>query len=328
VKNSLATKHRKPRSIIFSSRTLLKAMPTPPSLKIDQRVASLESDVKRLDERSLPFAWKAIPIIAGLISIGMGFYVYNYIPKEIATQIAPVSTKADVLAKQVEESGKSTNISAQIDSINKRLDSLEEGLKEVRDKLDRFIDRFVSPSNLRGALKLPETSDPSKQANALLVTQELLEHAQRRRAPLSNQDFKDLALPLISKHYENFEVRKQAWETAKRYATLKSIINEKRFGVPKPPKATQDKQNYFKGVHINLGERDLWKDTVFVNCQIDIDYARAKLNLENVYFINCDFEPMKETEAGKRFFEALFMSTGPTVTAPLLDNTISNRQPS
>ncbi|HLL76230.1 MAG TPA: hypothetical protein VK421_13340 [Pyrinomonadaceae bacterium] len=286
---------------------------TPSPNPLDQRLTVLENEVRNLNERSLPFAWKAIPVIAGLISLGFSFYVYQYVPKEIATQIAPVDKQVAILGTQVGDAGK-------LEAINKRVDGLETRLSDISGKLDRFIDRFVNTKHLGSALKIPETRDANKQANALIVAKELLGRAQSKRTPLRDQEFKELALPLLSERFENPNVDRLAWDTAKEYAKLKSVLNKKQFGEPRPPKGNQAEQNYFKGGFYNLGEREVWKDTVFVDCRIDIEMAQAKLILENVRFANCDFAALEETNAGKSLFEALFSSSGPTVTAALLNN--------
>lgn len=293
-------------------------MPTPSApTSLDQRLTAIEHEVRSLAERSLPFAWKAIPVIAGLISLGFSFYVYQYVPKEIATQIAPVDKQVAILGEKVGDAGKSS----QLEAVNKRVDGIETRITDISGKLDRFIDRFVNTKHLGSALKIPETRDANKQANALIVTKELLGRAQSKGTALRDQEFKELALPLLSERFENPNVHRLAWDTAKEYAKLKSVLNKKQFGVPKPPNGDQAPQNYFKGGVYNLGEREVWKDTVFVDCRIDIEMAQAKLILENVRFANCDFAPLEETNAGKRLFEALFLSSGSTITASLLNNT-------
>jgi hypothetical protein len=279
---------------------------------IKRDLKGIKRDLKRIEEKSLPFAWKAIPLIAVLITIGLSFYVYQYSPKDIDSHVAPVEKKVDVLTQHVDD---------QIIAINRRVDGVEKRIEGLDQKIDKIMEMLtVNPRRVRSSLERALPKEQGKSKASFQVAQELLKHAEQKGVVLNPQDLKELALPLLKVQYGNDEAKLGAWATAKEFAAYRTTVNKIQFGVPDPSAKRAD--NYFDGGVQNLGSRMVWKDTVFINCQIDIPDAQAKLILDNVRFINCDFHLLDDTDAGKKLVEALLSSSGPAVSATILDHPI------
>lgn len=303
----------------------------------DQKVKVLEGKVDSMDARLFPIPWKAVTVIAVvawvIFGVCLSFFVYNYMPTQIGLKVEEVNTKVARLEGQVSGNTPTTNVDKKFADVDKRFEALESRMEKGFEAVNRRIDELMATlmskptkavPTLRRALPKGPSESPEEAKAGYKVTRELLQRAKEKRTALRPQDFQELALPLLSLKYPDDNLNKEVWETVKEFASYRTIVNTK-YGVPGAPHDVQAEPNYFRGVEQNLGERSLWKDTVFVDCQIKLDSAGAKLVLENVRFINCDFKPVEESAASKKLFEALFKSAGPAVNTKMLDFRLGNK---
>jgi hypothetical protein len=290
---------------------------------VDGKIGKIDSRVNGIEDRALPVSWKSFRysagIIGGVITAFVGFYMLHMVPTEIASQFDLVQLQV----KQLAASSQSPN--GEINAVNKRLDELNsrlaEGLKKQDDRIDKlYASLVVTPRKLTSSLERARPKRQDEAKSGFPVMRELLAHARQEQVVLQTDDLKKLALPLLNSQYSEQNAKDEAWATAKEFAAYRTVINRKQFGAPKPPGGQAE--NYFNGGVQDLGGRSLWKDTVFVNCRINISSAEARLILDNVRFINCDFQLLEETDAGRALVGAVLSSNGPAVSAPLLDHQV------
>jgi hypothetical protein len=290
---------------------------------LETNVSNINTHVGRIDERSLPASWSSVKWCAGIIGTVLaafvGFYIVYIVPTQIANQVGPLQAQI----KQFDDSSKNpgsdiTKLNSRMDELNKKLDDSVKGLGGRIDQL--LMSLAGNPRKLTSSLEraLPKKQEEAK--SGYPVARELLAHAEHKKVALKPEELKRLALPLLDLKYSDADAMGEAWATAKEFAAYRTFVNRLQFGEPKPQ--GQAAENYFNGGVLNLGSRSEWNDTVFVNCRINIETAQAKLILDNVRFINCDFRLLDETDAGKALVAAVLSSDGPTVSAPLLDHRV------
>jgi hypothetical protein len=269
------------------------------------------------NEKSVSLAWKAVSVIAMLVTGIIGFYVYQYSPKDIFSHVAPVKEKGEVTAQRLADLTDAIN--KRVDGLEKRLDGLDSRFTEFDRKLDDLRRSLTSgPERTRNTLYRVLPKKEKEAPIAFQNTRDILNTAKQKRVPLEPQDFKKLALPLLHTQYRTVEARQEAWATVKDFVSYKTVVDADKWPVEVPAANVLDGS----GGALNLATKDVWEDTVITNCQVNIQWVGHKLVLKNVRFVDCDFKPLAQTEEGRKLLEALLKSNGPTVDVTLVDSKI------
>ncbi|MDX6499661.1 MAG: hypothetical protein QOG23_2921 [Blastocatellia bacterium] len=313
-----------PESLGAYSQRIPYAMPTsnssPPTVKLERRVASIEDRLRRIEERLLPVTWKqAAGIIGGTLSamtIVVAFYVYQHVPTLISASVGPLGTRIGTLEKQTADGNFANKqiedlkveLNESIESVRKSLDDkIDSSATQVNVRLDNYMNNVVKdPKRVRRGYAHAVSVDPTKLSRSLPVARELLSRARQQETILPSKEIQSLgrlSLRLLEKNYKDRALVGEAWETVLELASYKSFVDGKLF----PLSGMND--NGCRGV-ADLGGMPL-ENKVFEGCRIH--YLGGDIILRNVRFIDTEFD-LKDEPAARAFVSRLLLSEKLTVS--------------
>ncbi|HKN84384.1 MAG TPA: hypothetical protein VJW17_13140, partial [Pyrinomonadaceae bacterium] len=207
--------------------------------KLERRTDSIDTRLKRMEEKLLPIPWKYVVWISGalvvLVTTGLGFYVNRHVPTEIDATVGPLSTRIETLEKQ------STNnqfeqfkkeLSAAIESVRSSLsEKIDNNDSRINQRLDNYINGIArDPRSFKHSYAHSISTKRAKLKQTLPVAQELLVRARNEGTVLGYRDLNALArltLSLLDRKYQDQNVREQVWNTAWELASYKSFVDGK-----------------------------------------------------------------------------------------------------
>jgi hypothetical protein len=275
-----------------------------------QAMTTVNATVQSLSERAVT-SWQLItrflvPVLLALVGIYFTLssqFNSNYtdrLPKEIEYGIASSPSLKD----------KFSGVDNRLNAIDNRLEKIDAKLDEV----SRTLALFANTSTISSAILDATSAPPSQLAKSIPRIQSLFEFAKNSRAPLPTTVYARASQNLFKNYAASSgSLKNQLWSLLTLALTTKSSTDVALSPVS-DSRIDEAKRggNLFEG-EIDLSQRTEWKDAIFREAKISISKPDTELILDQVRFIDCDFQSLPEHEDNQKLVQTILASTSPEV---------------
>lgn len=240
---------------------------------------------------------QVIALLGGTVMIlvtGAAFFYSEILPKTMARSIS----NNESLAKH-------------FDNTDQRFKELEITLNGIRSDIKSLANaRFLS-----AALKDAISGDESTLRKRLPDANRLLHQVKSMRVPLSGKEYREISTPLLSQYSSAKPPLKElVWGTLVEIANTRSSTDTvSQVDIEKAKTAAK----YYEAVEVDLSSAPSWEGVIFRACKINLSNPKNDVSLKGVRFIDCDFNSMLESEAGRQLIGTFLNGDRSEVSATL-----------
>jgi hypothetical protein len=198
-----------------------------------------------------------------------------------------------------------------VNRIDNTVQGINANLKQAKadaQHKDEELRASITEDTLPSLLKNTTEGNPEELKKSLPRAQHYIAIAKEKKLPVDTKTIKDRGVRLLNarKECKDYDCNQQAWQTVSKLASLKTVASANSRPLSQAIEESKAKGILFEGGQCTLGF-DTREGSVFKDCTVI--YKGGRVDLEKVYFINCDFD-VEQSDAGEQFLMAIFNSNG------------------